>query len=178
MLQIFRKKKERRKKINQTDFVSDFLSHSAHHWINQNRIYNRVFQQLFDTFNQEHINFFSKHPFIILPNEGQLCSVVYKNHTHSCIILFDQVFQWLQSATPEVALAVISHELGHLYHEHQGKKIGLLETQIQADSFAVELGFGRELIAILKDHPNGSYVTERIQFLQKVSSLKIHPIQA
>ena len=46
-------------------------------------------------------------------------------------------------------LAILAHELGHLYHQHSEKSLPVLEAQVEADDFAFKLGLGRELVEVL-----------------------------
>ena len=58
----------------------------------------------------------------------------------------------LRSASPDHGLAILAHELGHIYYQHTEFKTETLKAQIEADDFAFELGFGEKLQDVLLDH--------------------------
>ena len=60
--------------------------------------------------------------------------------------------QILRSPSIYHGIAILAHELGHIYYQHTEQKIDTLKAQIEADDFAFELGLGEELQEILLDH--------------------------
>ena len=63
--------------------------------------------------------------------------------------IFPELFQLLSSVDNTRGLAVIAHELGHIFHRHEDKNISTLEAQIEADTFALELNLAYGLVDIL-----------------------------
>jgi hypothetical protein len=66
--------------------------------------------------------------------------------------VFPELIQLLKSASAFHGIAILAHELGHIYHQHTEQKIDTLTAQIEADEFALDLGFGEELQEVLLDH--------------------------
>ena len=63
----------------------------------------------------------------------------------------------------------LAHELGHIFYGHSNRKIDILEAQVEADKFAIELGFENEIESFLQGLPESlekrvrlSYVTSYI----------------
>ena len=57
----------------------------------------------------------------------------------------------LKSASPRRGVAILMHELGHIYLKHDKSRHNILESQVAADHFAFLHGFGHELQDILLD---------------------------
>ena len=91
------------------------------------------------------------------------CSV--QNSSKSVIIVFPELKKFLGAPFPGWAHAVLAHEFGHLYHEHGKKWIDPLEAQVEADSFAIELGHMEQLANFLEERPESIEKRTRLSYL-------------
>ncbi|MBC7428641.1 MAG: hypothetical protein H7336_08530 [Bacteriovorax sp.] len=140
----FKSKKER--------FLSSFLNDGNHRWINEDRLIRRGISMLMDSLEEKHIDFFLKHPTYMIPCQAHLSCAIGRTQNHHLILVFPELKQILRSASSVHGIAILAHELGHIYYQHTENKIDTLQAQIEADDFAFQLGFGEELQEILLDH--------------------------
>lgn len=135
-----------------TEFKKSFLSNDNHQWINEDRVTKRSIETLLDSLNITQIQFFMKHPTYMIPCQAHLSCAIGRTQNHHLILVFPELIQLLKSASAFHGVAILAHELGHIYHQHTEQKIDTLTAQIEADHFAFDLGFGEELQEILLDH--------------------------
>lgn len=134
------------------DFKKKFLSDGNHQWINQDPIIRRSINILLEALTEKHIHFFNSHPTFMIPCQAHLSCAIGRTQNHHLILVFPELIQLLKSASAFHGVAILAHELGHIYHQHTELKIDTLTAQIEADKFAFELGFGEELQEVLLDH--------------------------
>jgi predicted Zn-dependent protease len=60
---------------------------------------------------------------------------------------------------------MIAHELGHIMYEHGKKSIDTLTAQVEADRFAISLGYGEELEQFLLAQPESIEMRTRLAYL-------------
>ncbi|MFA6237450.1 MAG: M48 family metalloprotease [Bacteriovorax sp.] len=159
-------KKSSTKKTNLKEaFKSKFFNDTNHRWISEDRIIKRSMTILLDSMNESQINFFNKHPTFMIPCQAQLSCAIGRTQNHHLILVFPELIQLLKSASAYHGIAILAHELGHIYHQHAEFKIDTLTAQIEADQFAFDLGFGEELQEVLLDHVNSVDCRVRISRL-------------
>jgi hypothetical protein len=153
MLDFFKKTKSKTDlKTKKERFLRGFLQDGNHRWINEDKLIRRGIAILVDALNEKHIDFFEKHPTYLIPCQAHLSCAIGRTKNHHLILVFPELMQILKSASVLHGIAVIAHELGHIYYQHTENKIDTLQAQIEADDFAFQLGFGEELQEILLDH--------------------------
>jgi hypothetical protein len=135
-----------------SNFKKAFLNDANHAWINEDRITRRSIEILLDSMSNQQIQFFLKHPTFMIPCQAHLSCAIGRTQNHHLILVFPELIQLLKSASAFHGVAILAHELGHIYHQHTEHKIDTLTAQIEADQFAFELGFGEELQEVLLDH--------------------------
>ncbi|MBC7538351.1 MAG: M48 family metalloprotease [Bacteriovorax sp.] len=134
------------------DFKKTFLRDANHQWVSEDRVTRRSIETLLDSLNNKQIHFFIKHPTFMIPCQAHLSCAIGRTQNHHLILVFPELIQILKSASAFHGIAILAHELGHIYHQHTENKIDTLTAQIQADLFAFDLGFGEELQEVLLDH--------------------------
>ncbi|MDD4975343.1 MAG: M48 family metalloprotease [Bacteriovorax sp.] len=147
------------------DFKKTFLRNANHQWILEDRVTKRSIETLLDSLSSKHIQFFTKHPTFMIPCQAHLSCAIGRTQNHHLILVFPELIQLLKSASAFHAIAILAHELGHIYHQHTEQKIDTLTAQIEADQFAFDLGFGEELQEVLLDHVNSVDCRVRISRL-------------
>ena len=133
-------------------FLKNFLNDSNHNWINEDKMINRGVKLLIEALEERHLDFFSKHPTYLIPCQANLSCAIGRTQNHHLILVFPELIQILRSASSIHGVAILAHELGHIFYQHTENKIDTLQAQIEADDFAFQLGFGEELQEILLDH--------------------------
>ncbi len=170
MLNFFKKNNFLSKnKISKENFITNFLSDANHQWLNEDRILKRNIEILLNSFSTKQIEFFNKHPTFIIPCQAHLSCAIGRTQNHHLVLVFPELIQLLRSAMAFHGLAILAHEFGHIYHQHTEFKIDTLTAQIEADHFALELGFGEELQEVLLDHANS--IDCRVRIAKLTSAL-------
>ncbi len=153
MLDFFKKNKNTGDlKTKRARFLANFLQDNNHRWINEDRLIKRGVTLLIEALEEKHIDFFAKHPTYLIPCQAHLSCAIGRTQNHHLILVFPELMQILRSASSVHGIAILAHELGHIYYQHTENKIDTLQAQIEADDFAFQLGFGEELQEILLDH--------------------------
>jgi hypothetical protein len=150
-------------------FLESFLNDPNHSWMNEDRLVKRAIGILVDALKENHIDFFFKHPTFLIPCQAHLSCAIGSTKNHHLILIFPELIQILRSARIHHGVAILAHELGHIYYQHTEQKIDTLKAQIEADDFAFQIGFGEELQEILLDH--ASSVDCRVRISKLTSKL-------
>lgn len=132
--------------------LSEMIKDPNHLWIAEDRVIKRVFIDLLNSLNNEHVNYFLKNKTYFIPCQAHLSCAIGKTGNHHLILVFPDLIKILKSASPEHAMAILAHEMGHVFYQHTEFKIETLKAQIEADDFAYQIGFGEELQDILMDY--------------------------
>ena len=134
------------------DYKSSFFKDSNHQWISEDRIIKRSIEILLDSLTPNQIQFFIKNPTYFIPCQAQLSCAIGRTQNHHLILVFPELIKLLKSGSAFNGIAILAHELGHVFHRHTENKIDTLTAQIEADQFAFDLGFGEELQEVLLEH--------------------------
>jgi hypothetical protein len=145
-------KKFGRNKMTKKQFIEHFFNLNDHDWIRKDEIIKRSFSILLNELNDQEIHFFTKNPVCFVPCEAKLSCAIGSTNQFKLILVFKELKTLLVSASYLHGVAILAHELGHLYYGHTENKINALDAQIEADYFAYKLGFGEELQEVLLDH--------------------------
>ncbi len=165
----FLKKKRISDKALKDKFIKNFFSDANHQWISEDRTTRRSIEILLHSLKREHIEFFSKHPTFLIPCQAHLSCAIGRTSNHHLILVFPELMQILKSASSFHGVAILAHELGHIYYQHTENKIDTLKAQIEADEFALNLGFGEELQEVLLDHTHS--IDCRVRIARLTSAL-------
>jgi hypothetical protein len=134
------------------EFIAHFLADKNHAWILADKNTKRCIEILLNSLSDKQVQFFTKHPTYLIPCQAHLSCAIGKTGNHHLILVFPELIQLLKSVSAFQGIAILAHELGHIFHQHTENKIDTLTAQIEADQFAFELGFGEELQEVLLDH--------------------------
>ena len=136
-------------------------------WIQNNRYINSSFEELFENCERVYPGFINRQILFLRANGSWALALNYKTESH-IILIFDELAKLLKSGAPRLGQAILAHELGHLYFNHSESNIDPLEAQVEADTFAAKLGYGKELTEVLQDiqdHHDHIEVRVRISYL-------------
>ena len=127
-----------------------FLNLSYNSWILDDKYFHRGLKELIYSFDKTKlIHFLNSRDIAFVTATGQLgCTLTY-DVDMDIIIIFPDLLKMLYSASPRDGVAILSHEFGHIYHNHSNKNISIIKAQVEADFFAYQTGFGKELHEIL-----------------------------
>lgn len=166
MLGLFRKLRHFNSREH---FLKWFFEQSQHQWMNQSRYIKVHFIDFFEYIPIKTINkLFAETDIYFVPSNGKYsCSVSSQNE--EVIIVFPELLQLLKAPYDGYAKAIISHELGHIFHQHSRQNIEPIAAQIEADAFAVKMGYGNELAEFLEEQSES--LEKRVRLSYVTSSL-------
>lgn len=171
MLRLLRRKNRR---SPQAPFSKTFYQSPHHQWIKRNPKVKRVFDILIECLQMEPTidqSLSTMGEIIFLPASGKLACTLQGQDSSKFIVVFPDLLQIIHSASPMRGVAILAHELGHIYCQHgeNPKNLSTLECQIEADAFALTLGLGKELQEVLLD--NGLDIDSRVRISQLTASI-------
>ena len=140
------------KKNSKQDFINDFMDDQNHSWIHNNKSIKKAFEILLNGLKKEQIEFFQKHKTYFIPCEAKLSCAIGSTKNNHLVLIFPELKKILQSPSIYHGIAILAHELGHIYHQHTEYKIETLTAQLEADEFAFKLGYGEELQEVLLEN--------------------------
>ncbi len=143
-----------------------FEKNPAHQWILTEPELKRSFQIALGSLSQKACEHFLKsNEIVFIPSSGSLACALGARQSTDVILIFPDLVKVFHSASYLRGVAVILHEMGHLFHEHSKKIMDILEAQVEADHFALTCGFGHELQEVLLDSPQTTDTRVRISRL-------------
>jgi len=147
------------------DFLRILSAAPLNRWCLENKNLWRSIEELVENFRPEMFQFFGWGTnLVFLKSSGHFGCAIGATQADYLIIIFPNLLNLLQSAAPRAGQAILAHELGHLYNRHAEKTISPLEAQIEADTFAYQLGYGSELEQILLEQ-SGTEIQVRLAYL-------------
>ena len=129
------KRKKTFRPITRSQFWEQFLSHPQHDWIKEDTVLLRLFKILYESIPETRIQHFHQNQitpvFVFCP--GRWAATIQPTaQAKDLIVLFPDLIKILYSAAPLHGVAILAHELGHLYHQHATKEVSMLEAQIES----------------------------------------------
>ncbi|MCP4913066.1 MAG: hypothetical protein GY909_08100 [Oligoflexia bacterium] len=147
-----------------------FKENPQHQWIFNNSYIKRSFQLFLEKLDSRGLKFLNENKVNFVYTNGLYSCTLTKTDESFNIIVFPQLVKLFQSANPEVGVAILAHELGHLLHHHYERQIAPQTAQIEADQYAIDIGLINQLETFLRDfsdHPDCDY---RLRSLEKQKS--------
>ena len=127
-----------------------FINLPYNSWIRNDKYFRRGLKELIHSLNKKQaVHFLKSRDIAFVTATGQLSCTLTYDLDMDVVIIFPDLLKMLYSASPRSGIAVLAHEFGHIYNEHSNKDISIIDAQVEADLFAYEIGFGKELHEIL-----------------------------
>ncbi|MCT4641726.1 MAG: M48 family metalloprotease [Bacteriovoracaceae bacterium] len=164
MISLF---KQRKGKFNtKKDFLYEFFATAQHEWIASDRYLRASFEEFFYKMSLENINKIYKNcdDIWFVTSSGRF-SCTFQTSSTPVIIIFPELLKELKSFYPDMAHAVLAHEIGHIVNNHHKRSLDLIESQVEADNFAIELGYAKELEKFLLELPESIEKRTRLVYL-------------
>jgi hypothetical protein len=170
MFKIIRNKKKKTPSINHK---KRFFSHPLHQWMSENKYIQAAMDDWYDQLPKKFQNYLHRvSPLILKCSRNMAFSA--PNIDNPFIVLFPETVRLLSSTVYRGGLAVISHELAHLYLSHGSKKIHHIEAEVQADLLTCEMGHAFALSELIEDMPECE--EKRIRLTYVTSYMAEHKI--
>jgi hypothetical protein len=148
-------------------FLRDFLENPHHQWILDNPNIKRCFLTLFMDLKDEHVKYLSKRKVHFLFSQGEMSVAVTHQKNESIIVVFPDLYKLMISSLMPYAQATLAHEIGHIYGRHSERSITAMNAQIEADQFAIDIGYGEDLYLTLKNYEDLPEVKERLKIIKE-----------
>ena len=155
---MFHRRRKKIKLLNKTncthqEFKQRFIQNPFNLWLLEQKNLLRSIFELVDLFNKDHLNrLLAGNEIVFLLASGEYaCTINPPENTH-LILVFPELRRLLSNVDNERGLAVLAHEIGHLYHQHYLRDISTIESQIEADDFAFQCGLGHGLVEVLLNY--------------------------
>lgn len=167
--QIFNNFKKKRK-AKMLSFHNHFFQNPHHEWIKNDPRMMKVFEILIASFPKEVEHFFDKKQQVIFTkNSGNWACAINQIKNNHVILVYPDLFKLLTSARFTQGVAILAHELGHIFMNHGEKQLSSIISQFEADMFALSLGFGEDLMMFLNDFKdNKECVVRREKLMKKI----------
>ena len=146
-------------------YIESFLRLPHHQWIASDKYLKLAFSQLFERMADAGVMPWTLGKVYFLPANAQYSCSLGLEERCQVIIVFPDLLRMLKALVPHLGLAVLAHELGHVFHRHYTKNVDTFQAQLEADAFAVRLGLGRELQDILLQYPESDECLARLRAL-------------
>lgn len=150
---------------NREEFLEKFFSLPEHQWIQGDKFTASHLLDFFETFPLKWLNRIYETQDVVLHSSSGKFACSVQGSSKSAIIVFPELRRLLNAPCDGWAKAVLAHEYGHLYHRHGSRIIDPLEAQIEADTFAIELGHLKELAQFLEEQPESIEKRTRLAYL-------------
>ncbi|GAB4020016.1 MAG: hypothetical protein Fur0010_22400 [Bdellovibrio sp.] len=160
-----------KKSLTRREIIAKFFGHPEHDWIVADGRFSKIFDMLLTSLKTPVLKqlFIDKTTLFILQKE-RLSTVFTFNKDTRVIFVFEGLIELIKTVHATQAVAILAHELGHLYFQHDVRMPERLKAQLEADYFAIELGFAQDLLDFLTDQPKNHDITMRIGQVQNYLS--------
>ena len=141
---------------NKTLFKKLFFEHELNTWILRPSNLLPSLHILFDSMDDEVISFFTGKELAMVTCQGLWAATVHPQKNLFLIIVFPNLLDLINSTNYRLGLAVLAHEMGHIFMDHSKRDLNPMEEQFEADLFAARLSFGKEILNFLSLYPNST----------------------
>lgn len=162
MLELVKSRKKR--KQSKEEMIQQVLNFSEHQWMNENQYLKLHISEFLERLPLKVIYnvFYEKTTILVRSNGRFACSV--SNHHQNAIIVFPELYENLCRINDGWAKAVLAHEIAHIHFDHHNNP-DIMETQVDADEFACELGYLDQLEDFLHEQPDSVEKRVRLSFI-------------
>ncbi len=147
------------------DFFFEFFNNPQHQWIVEDKYIKANFEEFFSLIPLKMLRDLWKDSDIWFISSSGKYSCAIEPIGCSVIMIFPELKKIMRSFNPDGTKAILAHELGHIYYNHSNRRIDVLEAQVEADKFAINLGFIEELESFLHDQSESLEKRVRLSYL-------------
>lgn len=156
------------KKKEVPNFQQDFYQHPEHRWITSNLIIKRSFDELLELIPGNLRNVLQKRGGVLfIRSSGSLACSFSGPIKENIVLIYPELTQLLLKFDPSEALAILAHELGHIFYDHSNRQISPIDAQIEADQFTKMVGLGPALVSFLESCRKSSEIAARLNYLEE-----------
>jgi len=154
-----------RKEITKDEIIQFVLGQEEHRWINENQYVHAHFSDFLERLPKEILKkvFIEKFTLFVRSNGKYACAVT--SMQQNIIIIFPELYTLLTKTYDGWAKAVLAHEVGHIHLEHTEHNEDPMEAQVDADTFACDMGYLDELESFLHEQIESVEKRVRLSFI-------------
>lgn len=158
-------KKLIRKELSREELVEFILKQEEHKWISSEPYVHAHFLDFLERLPQRVLKkvFLDKMTLFVRSSGRFACSV--SSLQQNVIIIFPEIYNLLTKTYDGAAKAILAHEVGHLYLDHSELSDDPMEAQVDADTFACDMGYLEELESFLHEQPESVEKRVRLSFI-------------
>ncbi len=146
--------------------LTAFFQRPEHQWIRHNRLLqNRIVELLIKLPHEDLITFIEAKKAVLAYSDGKWSCTFSRTNNESVILIFPNLFRLFLSAEFPQAQAILAHEIGHILLGHNEFRKSEMELQLEADAYAMGLGYGQELLYALQEFPATKELLRRAEKL-------------
>lgn len=146
--------------------LASFFQRPEHHWIRHNRLLqNRIVELLAKLPLRDLTHFIDGKKAVLAYSDGKWSCTFSKSKNESVILIFPNLYRLFLSAEFPQAQAILAHEIGHVLLNHNELRKSEIELQMEADAYAMSLGYGQELLYALQEFPATKELLRRAEKL-------------
>ncbi len=145
--------------------IKHIFNTPEHQWMVEDSCVNAHLQDFFERVPSKVLNkVFIEENTILVPASGRYACAVKSQHQY-VVLVFPEIMQKLAKYNDGWAKAVLAHELGHIFLDHHKYNEDIMESQVDADAFACDMGYLEELESFLHDQPESVEKRVRLSFI-------------
>ena len=164
-----------KKDVSKNQLIETILNFNEHEWIRDHSYIKLNVQEFLERLPKKVLEkvFFQQSTIFVRSNGKFACSVTSMHQ--NAVIVFPELYTLLTKINDGWAKAVLAHEIGHIYLDHAHSN-DIMETQVDADEFACELGYLDEIEEFLHEQPDSIEKRVRLTFITNYYFAKNNPV--
>jgi hypothetical protein len=145
--------------------ISHYLNQPEHLWISEDKyVKSSIEEFLMYVPDRIKIEFFQNKK-VIFAKSNAMYSCTFENKNQAVIIIFPDLLKILKSFDSRIGQAILAHELGHIVCNHSKANINVMEAQVEADRFACQIGYLKEIEEFLIKLPESYEKRIRLTYI-------------
>ncbi len=152
-------------RFEKDELISFILEQEEHKWISDNQYVRGNFIDFLERLPRKILQevFVDKLTIFVRSTGKFACSV--SPLQQNVIIVFPELYSLLTQTYDGWAKAVLAHEVGHIHFDHAANSDDPMEAQVDADTFACDMGYLEELEIFLHEQPESVEKRVRLTFI-------------
>lgn len=141
-----------------------WFSNPHHYWITEDRYIKASIEDFIEMLPAHVIKFLALKDISMVLSTGRY-GLSLNSAGKGVILVFPELKKMLMTPLPTDGFVILAHEIGHLYYGHHESPIDVMEAQVEADRFAIQLGLAEDLESFLLEQPDSTEKRVRLSNL-------------
>lgn len=150
-------------KTTKKQWIQIFYKTPEHDWILEDKYIKANFDDFLESVPTSLIReMITKFNIVFVPITAKFSCAVSRANV---VLIFPELYDLLSSTALSPFKGILVHEIAHIALEHGTKQLSVMKAQVEADAFAIELGFSEDLENFLLDLPESIEKRIRLSYL-------------